>query len=119
MSTPQQELIRYSNQYDFSGEPEVGTGSPTGVVLGPLAVGRWILHSRIECYFARGSSTLAVGSVKVDESATPDTSMPIAANAYIPIDVTGSTNNYVAFKSKSGGSTGLVFAMPQALLSNL
>ena len=113
MTIASRDLERYSNRYYFEGNPTVKNTSPTGDVIGPLANGRWIIYSEVRTYFKRGGSTLAVGDVLVDET-TPSTSMPIAAGAYIPIDVTGSANNYIAFKSKSGGSTGIVALMPQA-----
>lgn len=114
MSLADRDIIRYSNRYSFEGNPIPGICTPTGIAgIGPMTPGRWVIHSRIECYFKRGASTVAAADVLVDETA-PSTSQPIAANAYIPIDVTGSTDNYVAFKSKSGGDTGLVFLMCQA-----
>ena len=113
MSLATPDIIRYSNRYKFAGNPLAKSVSPTGVVFGPLAPGRWILHSKITCYWKRGDSTITAGDVLVDES-TPSTSMPMLADAFIPIDVVDSTDNYVAMKSKSGGSTGLAWAMPQA-----
>lgn len=113
MTIADRDLQRYSNRYYFEGNATTKNTSPTGVVAGPLTNGRWIIYSDVRTYFKRGDSTLAVGDVLVDET-TPSTSMPISAGAYIPIDVTGSTNNYIAFKSKSGGDTGIVALMPQA-----
>lgn len=91
----------------FVGSPTSDVVDPTGFVAGPLGIGRWLIFSSVDCYFLRGTSSLAVGDVKVDE-ATPDLSHPITGGTYLQIDVTGSNDNYIAFKSISGGPSGPV-----------
>ncbi|RLC61779.1 MAG: hypothetical protein DRI48_10360 [Chloroflexi bacterium] len=105
-------------QLDTSYEPRDFTASPlsgsadnaSGVVLGPMTTGRWLITAQQDAYWLRGTSTLAGTDVDVDE-ATPTLSNPIYGGQFIEIDVTGSSDNYVAFRTAAG--TALVQAIKQ------
>jgi hypothetical protein len=94
----------------YTATPLFGTVSPTGVVLGPLIIGEWEIACDVDCYWVRGDSSLAVGDVNVDES-TPTLSNKIFGGYTKIIDVVAAdadAQDYVAFKSVSGGQTGPV-----------
>ena len=107
------DLARDSLNFRFTASCVADVVDTTGVLLGPLSVGRWLLHSKTACYWKRGASTLVATGVLVDES-TPSVDNPIENGDYIPIDVTDATDNYVGAKLASGGSQGLLIAMKQA-----
>lgn len=94
----------------LSGGVTVKNVDGTGVVVGPLTAGKYYLKTKGESiYYLQGNNTLAVGDVLVDE-ATPSTSFPLDFyDSRVPIEVTGATNNYIAFKRAATASNALVW----------
>ena len=108
------DLTRRSNLNRFLTAPECDIVDTTGCVIGPLAIGRYVVKSSVDCYWLRGASTLAVTDVLVDES-TPSVSNQFFGGDAYEIDVTGSSDNYIAFKSPTGGMTGIITVEYRAL----
>lgn len=110
---PNVDLMRRSNNFRYIATPKSHTCDTTGCVIGPLTAGRWTIASAIDCYWTRGDSTIAVTDVLVDESSENGTSNAIFAKSFIDIDVIVDSDEYLAFKSPSGGDTGRITVMCQ------
>lgn len=101
------DLKRRTNLHRYVTAAENDIVDTTGCVIGPLEVGRYVIKCAVDCYWIRGDSDLAVGDVLVDET-TPSVSNQFFGGDSYEIDVIDTTDDYVAFKSPSGGPSGIV-----------